>query len=192
MSARPKFGGRALSKCALGRNTPLEDKNSECTVHVRLKEPFSSWRMDHKDIKKAAKTMQAAEGKEGEKQRCDFAVYQAENPHDKMSHLVLVECKRTYKGEDTMEEALSQLGDGLRVLRHMAGADNFGFDLLHLELVCKHMDNYVNPVTSGDETAFAHQNPIEYNGRKARIRVKYSVAEISDKSVAVKNAKGKG
>ena len=194
MPARPKFGGPALSKCALERKTPLEDGESECTVDVRLKEPFFSWRMDHDDITSAAKSAQKAEGKDGEKQRCDFAVYQAQNPRDEKSHLVLVECKKTYGGESTAKAAHGQLSDSLCVLRHMAGEKNFRFDLLNPVLV--YSQTYVNAATSGDMDARTHLNPIEYNNgreeRKARIKVRSTGVEIDDKFVAVRGIKKKG
>lgn len=177
MPASSAFGGPALAKCALGRKALLKDGDSMCAMHVTLSGPFSSWKMDHPDIEAAAKSAAKSEGKDGALQRCDFAVYQAENPNDGNSHLVLVECKKTFREKGTegekgsVEEAIGQLADSLRVLRRMAGEKNFGFDRLHLLLVYRHPEEYRGAIPSGGGNAVAHQTPIGYNGRNARLKV---------------------
>lgn len=191
MSTYPVFGGPALSECALGRKTPLVRKDSECVVHMRMSEPVSVWDMDHEDIEKGAEN--AATEKADMLRRCDFAVYQAENPRDEKSHLVLVECKRQFReSEEELKKDHSQLVGGLRVLLHMAGEGNRKFDLLNPVIVYGHEGEYRNAAMSGNMDSPLHKMPIEYNGRKARIKVRRTGVEIDDKFVAVKGARQKG
>ena len=191
MPASPKFGGPVLAKCALERKTPLEDQESECVINVHLNRDFFCWKMDHDKIVKAAKKAAQEAGEPDALQRCDFAVYQDKNLDDGKSHLILVECKKTFYGEPTVMKAHSQLVDSLRVLQHMAGENtNFRFDLLNPVLVYNRPGVYSNAVESGDINSFLHKMPIEYNnGRKARIKRKTSGVTINDQFVAVKGAR---
>ena len=168
-----------LDKCALTRETPLEDKDSRCTVHMRLSEPVSVWKMDHKTIKSAALKMQS--------KRCDFAARQGENPHDGKAHLLLVECKRQVRGsDDEMERIRGQLAGGLNVLQSLAGGAGFPFDRLTPVLVSP---NY----TGGIGWELLLRFPIEYNnGFRARIKAEDNGVEIDDKFLAVKGARRKG
>ena len=196
MPASPKFGGPVLAKCALERKTPLEDQESECVINVHLNGDFFCWEMDHDKIVKAAEDAAREAGEPEALQRCDFAVYQDKNSDDKKSHLILVECKKTFCGERTVEEAHGQLVDGLRVLQHMAGDNaNFRFDLLNPVLVYNRRDVYSNATKSGDINSFLHKTPIEYNNgrkariKKARIKLKSSNVMINDKFIAVRGAR---
>ena len=193
MSSSPKFGGPGLDKCAIKRKTLLKDKDSKCVLHVRLTDPVSAWRMDHADIISAAKDAAKADGgkRDSKKQRCDFAIYQAKNPSDERSHLVLVECKKTFRGnEQDMEQAYGQLVDGLRVLRHMAGERRFfRFDILTPIYVYNRAQVYRGAVMSTSMNSTLHKLQIEYNGRRARIKVKRTDVEIDDQLIAVRDAR---
>ena len=176
-----KSRGAVLAQCALKRKARrrLEDKNSQCVVHVRLSEPMSAWNMDHKDIKDAAQKIK--------RKRCDFAIRQNKNPVDEKSHLVLVECKRRLRGNaDEMEGIGKQLAGGLAVLRHLAGDAGFRCDKLMPMLVSPNYDGGTDTI----RRELWHR-PIEYNGRQVRIRAVESGVEIDDRFVATKGVKKK-
>lgn len=166
-----------LENLALKRKTPLNDKESECIAHIALSEPVSVWKMDRKEIKKAAGKIQS--------QRCDFAARQRANPNDGKTHLVLVECKRSVRGDDAeMEDIHGQLAGGLKVLLRIAGGGaNFPFDILTPVLISP---NY----TGGVSRELLLRFPVEYNhGRKARIKAEDSGVVIDDKYVAVRGGR---
>ena len=178
-----KFVSIALAKCALKRTTPLKDEDSDCTVNVGLGGDVSAWRMDHEDIKAAARKLGDGRGKES--RRCDFAIYQGDNRSDGKSHLVLVECKKQFREtEEELIDVHGQLTGGLRVLQHMS-ENSKEFDLLTPVFVYNHREDYGGAIRSRHVDALLQKHRVKYNRRTARIKMKRSEVEIDDKFVAI-------
>ena len=152
-----------LEKLATKRRV-LKDEYGECVVKIKLTEPVSVWDMDQEKIEKAALNIKS--------KRCDFAVRQTDNPNDNNAHLILIECKASFRETDSeVKRIFNQLSGGLKILRHLAGGD-LPFDVLTPVLVSP--SYYSGGIPSAFEEFFIKDN----NGNEVQIR-------IADSSVAI-------
>ena len=149
-----------LERLTLRQRRVLEDRNSDCTIHINLTEPVFIWEMDHPEIQSKADEI-------GSK-RCDFSVRQIKNPNDEKTHLILIECKKNVRVEDEEINYIhGQIEGGLNVLCYLVGGRaHLSFDRLTAILV---VPKYY---TGGISNKHFHQLPIKYNSnRTARIKV---------------------